>query len=316
MYNFGIDIGGTFIKAGIVKNGKVLVSAQLKTNSNPSVVSICVSLYKNLIENFKITPDEITSVGIGIPGAVNKKNKEILYMPNLELIGTSFASSLAGELGTNVFIENDANCAAIGEYLAGASIGAKSSITLTLGTGIGGGFILEGKLYSGFNDKAGEIGHMVIKSGGEVCNCGRSGCFERYASWTAFLKISKDIEQNQKNEMFNFEIDKKDKVLLTKYIFENSKNNPMCIEIVNKYISYLSEGICNLINIFDPEVIVIAGGVSMFFEYFGENLKKIIRKNIYSKNQINKEVKILKAALGVNSGVVGASLLENFNQIS
>ena len=186
MYRLGIDLGGTNIVAGVVNEEyKIVARASCKTAVPRPESEICDSMAEvalKAVEKAKITMDEVESIGIGVPGAVNPKTGVIEYSANLFFHNWEVVKMMQERLNTKVLIENDANAAALGEYLAGSAKGAKNAIAITLGTGVGGGIVINGKIYSGSNFAGAELGHMVIVKDGKECACGRKGCWETYAS--------------------------------------------------------------------------------------------------------------------------------------
>ena len=195
MYRLGIDLGGTNIVAGVVdEEYKIIAKASCKTNVPRPESEICDSMAEvavKAVEKAKITMDDIESIGIGVPGAVNPKTGVIEYSANLFFHNWEVVKMMNERLNKKVLIENDANAAALGEYLAGSAKGAKNAIAITLGTGVGGGIIINGKIYSGSNFAGAELGHMVIVKDGKECGCGRKGCWEAYSSATGLINLTK-----------------------------------------------------------------------------------------------------------------------------
>ncbi len=195
MYRLGIDLGGTNIVAGLVnKDYKIVARASCKTNVPRPESEICDSMAevaKKAVAKAGITMENVESIGIGVPGAVNPKTGVIEYSANLFFHNWEVVKMMEERLGTKVIIENDANAAALGEYLAGSAKGAKNAVAITLGTGVGGGIIIDGKIYSGSNYAGAELGHMVIVKDGKECGCGRKGCWEAYASATGLINLTK-----------------------------------------------------------------------------------------------------------------------------
>ncbi|MBO4468081.1 MAG: ROK family protein, partial [Clostridia bacterium] len=195
MYRIGIDLGGTNIAVGIVdENYKIISSAKVKTNAPRPAEEIAHDMagaVKTALKNAGLSLDDVKSVGIGTPGSVIRETGVVVYANNLGFFDVPLGKMLEEKLGKKVLIENDANAAAFGEYIAGAGKGTKNFIALTLGTGVGGGIISDGKIYAGSNYAGGELGHTVIQMNGEACTCGRNGCFEAYASATALIRQTK-----------------------------------------------------------------------------------------------------------------------------
>ena len=196
MYRLGIDLGGTNIVAGLCdENYKIVAKASCKTNVPRPESDICDSMAevaKKACEKAGVSMDEVESIGIGVPGAVNPKTGVIEYSANLHFHNWEVSKMMNERLGKKVLIENDANAAALGEYLAGSAKGAKNAVAITLGTGVGGGIIINGKIYSGSNFAGAELGHMVIVKDGKECGCGRKGCWEAYSSATGLINLTKE----------------------------------------------------------------------------------------------------------------------------
>ncbi len=314
MYYIGIDLGGTNIAAGIVDESFHII----KKGSTPTLVdrdpeliirdmgALCLSLLKET----GIGIEEIAYAGIASPGSVNPKTGVIEYANNLPFLKFPICVTLRRYLpvGT-ILLENDANAAALGEAVAGAAKGKKISLMVTLGTGVGGGIILDGKVYSGFNACGAELGHMVIEHNGRPCSCGRKGCFEAYASATALVALTKEklavTEDTRMWEMCGGDIGKVDARIAFAAMKQGDRAGR---EVVDAYISYLACGITNLINIFQPEVLSIGGGVCNERDYLLKPLTAIVEAEQYTRNQpIKTEIRI--AELGNDAGIIGAAAL-------
>lgn len=309
----GIDLGGTNISIGLVtEEGKILLKDSVPTSSErgyEAVVKDMAELSLKIIENYGIHLVDIQSVGVGSPGLPDVKNGKILYSNNLGFRDTPIREEFNKYISKPVYVENDANCAALGESTIGATRNYKDSITVTLGTGIGSGIILDNKIFSGSFYGGGEMGHMVICVDGEPCTCGRCGCWEAYASATALIRETRVAAAKfPDSELFNM-ISGNIKLISAKTPFDAAdKGDEVAIEIIGNYFKYLSEGIANLINIFQPEVIAIGGGVSAQGDRFIERIYKNLEKLIYG-NRI--QTKIVLCELGNDAGIVGAAMLRN-----
>ena len=305
MYYIGIDLGGTNIAICLVnKTGEIILKKSIPTRPKRKSELIIKDMATNCIEilnESNISLSQIKSIGIGIPGRF--QNKTILHACNIESLDNfNIENELKKYFDSPVYLENDANCAAFAEYLFGTSKGYKNSIMVTLGTGIGGGIIIDGKIYKGFQAGAGEIGHHVIISNGEKCNCGRNGCWETYASATALINQAIIAAKKNPNSKLNTELN-------AQKIFEIADaNDKTAQDVINNYIFYLAEGLTNLINILHPEIIVIGGGISAQGKRLLTPLRKQIQKNVYMKNL---DTKIVQAKLGNDAGIVGAAFLKN-----
>lgn len=315
MYRLGIDLGGTNIVAGVVdENYKIISVAKRKTNCPrpcEQIIDDIVLTANEAIENVGLTINDISSAGIGAPGDIDIKNGIILLADNLEFINVPIVDMLKKRLGIPFNIQNDANAAAYGEYIAGAGKGTKDFIMVTLGTGVGGGVVVNGELYAGFSNKGAELGHSVIDMNGEMCSCGRRGCWEAYASATALIRQTKTaMQQNMQSIMWQICNNDINAVNGRTAFDAMRKNDSIAKQVVDKYIYYISVGIVDNIYVFQPEVICIGGGISGE----GNNLILPIIENL--KQQIpsfNPEIdtKIKIAKLGNDAGIIGAAFIKN-----
>lgn len=316
MYRLGIDLGGTNIVAGVVdKKYKIVAKASCKTAVPRPESEICDSMAevaKKAVEKAKLTMDDIESVGIGVPGAVNPKTGIIEYSANLFFHNWEVVQMMEERLGKKVHIENDANAAALGEYLAGSAKGARNAVAITLGTGVGGGFIIDGKIYSGSNFAGAELGHMVIVKDGKECACGRRGCWETYASATGLINLTKQKILSEKLE-FSYMLKLCDgdiNKVNGRTAFDAMRDgDPTAKSVVEEYISYLSCGLVNIINIFQPDVLCIGGGISNEGENLLGPVRSYIERERYTKHN-DKQTVICKCTLGNDAGIIGAAYLD------
>lgn len=316
MYRLGIDLGGTNIVAGVVdEEYNIVAKASCKTDVPRPEKEICDSMAEVALEAIKkanITIDDVESIGIGVPGAVNPETGIIEYSANLFFHNWSVVEMMEERLNTKVKIENDANAAALGEYLAGSAKGAKNAVAITLGTGVGGGIIIDGKIYSGSNYAGAELGHMVIVKGGKDCACGRHGCWEAYASATGLINLTKEKILTEKPEfsyMLKLCDDDISNVSGRTAFDAMAEGDPLAKQVVEEYISYLATGIVNIINIFQPDVLCIGGGVSNQGENLLAPLRKIVESERYTKHN-DKQTVICKCSLGNDAGIIGAAYLD------
>ncbi|MBE7024747.1 MAG: ROK family protein [Ruminococcaceae bacterium] len=309
-YYLGIDLGGTNIAAAVVdEEGVIYGRSTRKTNAPRPYEEIFNDMAECAFDAARETGidfNEIVSVGIGCPGAVDKESGRLEFANNLDFYDVPIVARMEKLLGKKVYIENDANAAAWGEYLAGSGKGTESMIMITLGTGVGSGIIENGHLITGAYGKGAEIGCMVICLDGEKCTCGRKGCFEAYASATALIKQTKRaMKENPESEMWKIAKGKLSNVDGKTAFIATDK---AAKSVIKNYLRYLSEGIVNIINIFQPEIICIGGGVSNA----GEKILKPIRKHIkdYSFARFGKkQTEVQIAKLGNDAGIIGAALL-------
>ena len=315
MYKLGIDLGGTNIVAGIVdENYKIIATAKRKTNCpRPAeeIIDDMAAVAFEAIEKAGLKKEDIEAAGVGSPGAIDPNNGVVCFANNLGFFNVPMASMLNARTGIDFYLENDANAAAYGEFVAGAGKGTKDFVMITLGTGVGGGIIIGGKLYSGSNYAGAELGHMVISMDGEMCGCGRQGCWESYASATALIRQTKQAMIKYPNtimwQMCNNDIN----AVNGRTAFDAMRNGDDAGRlVVDKYIYYISVGIANCINIFQPEIICIGGGVSNEGDNLTEPIKKYVEGDDYARNVTNKS-KIKTATLGNDAGIIGAAYICN-----
>ena len=314
-YTVGIDLGGTNIVAGVVdKDYNIIARAECKTAIPRPESEVCDSMaaiVKEAVKKAKLKMDDISHIGIGVPGAVNPETKIVETSPNLLFHNWEVSKMMEERLNKPVRIENDANAAAWGEFLAGSAKGCKNAVAITLGTGVGGGIIIDGKLYSGSNFAGAELGHMVIVKDGKECGCGRKGCWESYASATALINMTKEAIKNEKAE-FSYMLKAVEGDLNNvtgKTPFDAMlAGDATGKAVVEEYIGYLATGIVNVINIFQPDILCIGGGVCNEGDPLLLPLKELVAKEIYTKNSA-KNTEIVIAKLGNDAGIIGAAFL-------
>ena len=316
MYNIGIDLGGTNIKVGVVNDDfRIVGKSNIKTDLPRPAEEIADSIAKGVelaCKEAGIDVKDINSIGIGTPGVADRNTGVVLYSCNLGFNNTDLGGLLKHRLGTDIYVENDANVAAYGEVLGGAAKGYKDVVVITLGTGVGGGIIIDGKIYSGSNYAGAELGHMVIVKDGKECACGRKGCWEAYASATGLINLTKQ-EILKENFDFSYMLKSCDgdiNKVTGKTAFDavlagdaNAKT------VIDEYIGYLACGLVNIINIFQPDILCIGGGISNQGENLLAPLRTIVEKERYTKHN-DKQTVICKASLGNDAGIIGAAFLE------
>ena len=305
----GIDVGGTNLKAGLVDtSGQILavVRTPLHFQSAEALAETLASLALDAVEKAGQTVSAVESVGIGIPGAVS--DGTVLYTANIPMRDVPLEKLFRRHLDLPVFLGNDADCAAVGEYLLGAGKGTRDFLVITLGTGIGGGLILGGKLQSGMGC-GGEVGHMVIERNGIPCSCGRRGCWEAYASATGLVRMAQEAMKAHPESLLHPL--SQPSGLEGRTVFEAAEaGDPTALELCDTYVSYLAEGLTNLINILHPEVAAIGGGIAAAPEKFLLSpLREFIKQNCFGRHA-GRVPEIVTAALGNHAGIVGAALLQ------
>lgn len=312
MYTIGIDLGGTNIVAGVVDDdGKIVATARCKTNMPRPVVEIIddmAAMCREAVKKADLSMTDIHHIGVGCPGSCNTELGEVEYSNNLGFSKTKVGPMLTERLGLPVYIENDANAAALGEAKAGAAKGTKSCVCITLGTGVGGGVIDNGVILRGFNYNGGELGHTVIVMDGEPCSCGRNGCWEAYASATALIRQTRAaMTAHPESVMWKLVPDIDSVNGLT--AFDGMRaGDEVATAVVQKYAAYIACGVANIVNIFQPEVLCIGGGVSKEGETLLAPVRAMLERERYSKNT-DLQTRVCAATLGNDAGIIGAAFL-------
>ena len=313
MNYLGIDLGGTNIVAAVV-NEKYEIISEAK---NPTLCprpwkEILDDVAKTALEAAKMANLEMSDfsfVGIGSPGVISVETGTVIAAVNLGFNNVPLSKYLSEKLKIPVILENDANAAAYGEFKAGKAKNTENFIAFTIGTGIGSGVVLDGKIYRGTNGIAGELGHSVIKLGGRQCSCGRKGCIDVYASATGLITTTKEaMEANKESLMWQLSEGDIKKVTGITAFKAAKQNDKTALEVVNSYIEVLAAAITNIINTFQPDMITIAGGISKEGDYLLNPIKKLVEKESL-KNSTKPFPKIEIAELQDKAGVIGASLL-------
>ena len=306
-YYIGIDLGGTFIKGGIVDNkGNILVKDKMPTQANlgnDKVVENIARLCEELLTKANIRKDGV-KIGIGTPGIVDSEKGIVVLAENLGWDNFPVAEKLYALTGMQVKLGNDANAAALGETKFGSGKAYQNTVFVTLGTGVGGGVIIDGKLFEGVRSAGTELGHTVIKVGGEKCTCGRKGCLEAYASATALIReIKRAMQKNPDSKLW--EIRSLDKVT-GKTAFDYYDQDKTAKKVVDNYIKMLGAGLTNFANEFRPEAILLGGGVCAQGDSLIKPLQKYVDKEIFAGPR-GPQVQILKATLENDAGLLGAA---------
>ena len=316
-YYVGIDLGGTNIVAGVVdEEYNIIAKASTKTNCPRPEKEIADDMARMAIEavkNAKLSMDQIEWIGVGTPGIANSETGIIEYSNNLGFKNTPMVKYIQETIDKPVFIENDANAAAYGEFVAGAAKGAKNAVCITLGTGVGGGIIVDGKIYSGSNFAGAEIGHTVIEVDGAQCSCGRKGCFEAYSSATGLIRMTKEAIAEHPDCIMAQSEKEKGKVTARTSFDCMRAGDKYAKAVVDKYIKYLAAGITNTINIFQPDILCIGGGVCNEGDPLLLPMKELVAKEVYTRNS-EKNCEIVIAKLGNDAGIIGAAFLGRANQ--
>ena len=298
----GIDIGGTAIKGVLIdESGKLYGEDSVPTSTGEGIVNSIIALCNRLMK----TGGDIKGIGIGCAGVIDSAEGKVVLAKNLYLSDFPLVKLLKEKIDLPVKITNDANAAALGEARFGAGKNYKNSILVTLGTGVGGGIVIDGKLFEGNKSAGAEIGHMVIKRGGEPCSCGRRGCFEAYSSATALKKMTKRaMEEDAGSAMWErYTSD----TVTGKTAFEFYQTDTAAREVVKKYVDHLACALANLANIFRPEVIMLGGGIAKEGERLTKPVQEILDREMFAAEYA--PVKVTVATLGPLAGAFGGAAL-------
>ena len=311
----GIDIGGQSVKIGLVdESGKLLDQVSFPVDLSLTGNEICDRIYHSseyLMSKNGFGISDVDFAGVGVPGRVDYGKGIVLHTPNLSLGGYPLAERLSFLFRFPVISGNDADCAALGEYLFGSGHDFTDIVFITLGTGVGGGIIINGRLLQGHSGAAGEIGHMVICHEGLKCGCGRNGCFEQYASASALVRMTRETMMEDADSLM-WTVAGSIQNVSGKTAFEAAELKDRSAEkVISRYFEYLSVGIINLVNIFEPDAVIIGGGISHEKpENFIIPLEEKINRRITELNTVDPP-KIITAVLGNCSGMIGAAFLDH-----
>ena len=314
MHYLGIDLGGTNIAVGIVdEENKIIARANSKTQTENAeqVADAMAETARQALQSAGLTLADVPWIGVGSPGTINKSTGIIEFANNLPFKNTPMQEMLSQRLdGKQVLMENDANAAAFGEYMAGALKGSDNAIAITLGTGVGGGIIINHKIYSGSNFAGAELGHTVIVVDGRPCSCGRQGCWEAYASATGLIKTTKEhmADAPKDSPLWTIAEGNMDNVNGRTAFDAMRQGDPVGMEIVDEYIKYFSVGLIDMINIFQPDILCVGGGISNEGETLLAPVREYVDKEQYAMNS-TKKTTICRAKLGNDAGIIGAALL-------
>lgn len=309
-YYIGIDLGGTFIKGGIIDDeGKIIVNDKVPTESDggsETVLKNIASLCNSLLKKANMTANDVEGIGMGVPGMIDSERGEVIYSNNLGWADFSIAKELEQLVGLPVRIANDANVAALGETKFGCGKDYNNTVMLTLGTGVGGGIIINGKLFEGNRSAGAELGHAVIVAGGEQCTCGRCGCLETYASATALIRDTKRAMLANKDSKM-WEIGDIENVN-GKTPFDYYDVDESARKVVDNYIEMLGTGIANIANMFRPEAVILGGGVCKQGDDLIKPVQAVLDRDIYAGTK-GPQVKVVTAMLENDAGIMGAAAL-------
>jgi len=312
MYYIGVDLGGTKIAAGLVtEEGDIIYQKDIPTlvgRPYQEILKDMADLILKVIHESNHTIEEIHSIGIGSPGIADTRNGEIIFANNLYWHHVPVRTEIQKYINKPIWVDNDANVAGLAEYVAGACKGADNSIVLTLGTGVGGGIIINGQVYKGSHNVGSELGHMIIQVDGLPCTCGNKGCLERYASATALIREGKLAANKNPSSLIYTKVNGNIEQITAKTVIDSAKERDTVAGVVfNQYIHYLSMGIITIINSFDPEVIALGGGISGAGQFLLDAIRQKVQESIFYKDQPYARIEL--AQLGNNAGIIGAAML-------
>ena len=308
----GIDLGGTNTAAALVDDeGKITERVSIPTDIRGGATGVINGLLAACGDLLCVTGEKPRSVGIGIPGTINSETGEVVFTPNLPLAGVNIKNKIREKYDFPVYIGNDANCAALGESVAGGMKGARNAVLITLGTGLGGGLISNGRLHTGLSGAAGELGHMVIIAGGRKCGCGRSGCWETYSSATGLYRTAREfMEKHSDSRLWELCGGNPDRVDGRMVFGAFRDGDRAACLIVERYIEHLAVGMVSVINILDPDIFCIGGGISGAWDCLHDPLQATVNAEkcgFFSPSA--PQTQIVKATLGNDAGIIGAAML-------
>lgn len=312
MVYIGIDLGGTGIKIGVVdESGAILSQGETPTLAGRPYEDIIADMGRCMLDVMArggFEEKDVASIGVGIPGVADEKTGHVIFCTNLGWSDVPLRTELQKYLNKPVYIDNDATVAGFAESICGVSAGCHSSVFMTLGTGVGGGIVIDGKPYSGPNGVGSEIGHMIVMIDGEPCTCGNRGCWERYASATAIIRMGRESAQLHPDGAIARAVGGDLGKITAKTVMDLAKEgDPQAKEIFDKYVYYLCVGIVNLINCIDPEVIALGGGVSKAGDFLLNAVRAKLPEMIFYKTMPYARIEL--ATLGNDAGIIGAAML-------
>ena len=312
MYYIGIDLGGTGIKAGIVdEQGNIILKDSCPTGAERgygAVIQDMANLAISVVEKSGHRMSEIKAIGIGLPGVMDSRTGRVPFCTNLGWHDVPIIQEMAKYTDRPVYVDNDATVAGLAESVAGVSAGCANSLFITLGTGVGGGVIIGGKVFSGSHGVASEIGHMVVVADGEPCTCGMRGCWERYASATALIREGRKLCADNPDTALAKAVDGDLKAITAKHVIDLAKQgDPDCAALFDRYVYFLCLGLRNMVSLYDPEVIALGGGVSHAGEFLLNAVRAKLPEMVFYKDMPYARVELAK--LTNDAGIIGAAML-------
>lgn len=311
MYYIGIDLGGTNIAVGLVnEEGRIIAKTETPTlASRPyqELIKDMAACAKKVMEEAKITEDELRSIGVGIPGVADKDGM-VIFCTNLGWRNVPLRAELQQYINKPVYMDNDATVAGWAEYQAGVSRGTDSSVFMTLGTGLGGGIVMNGKIWAGAHGAGSELGHLVIEVDGVPCTCGKRGCAERYCSATAIIRMAREACADAPNCLIMRAVEGDMDKINAKVVFDAAKEgDSVAMQVFNRFVKYLTIAINNVISFIDPDMIILGGGVSRAGDFLLDAVKAALPEYLFYPTLKQPELRI--ASLGNDAGIIGAALL-------
>lgn len=312
MIRIGVDVGGTGIQIGVVdKEYHIIQESSIPTRTDipfEEQVKHITDCIVSTVQAAGLNEDDIESVGIGIPGIASAKTGEIIKCTNMGWYHVPFRDVFNRYLNKPVHIDNDANVAALAESVAGISAGTSSSVFITIGTGIGSGIIINGRIWSGAHHIGAELGHVIFDLDGVLCTCGNHGCLERYCSATALIRMAREAVAEQPDSLILRSVNMDPSRIEAKTVFDAARQgDTLAVSVYNRYTDYLAQAIASVVNLLDPEVIVLGGGVSKAGHFLLDPLTQKYKQYIVFNDQPLPPVKI--AVLGPEAGIIGAAML-------
>ena len=308
----GIDVGGTGIQVGVVdETGRIIAKSSMVTEVGAPYQEQIAGMARCVQEAMNkagLPMSELKSVGAGVPGLADQKTGMVAYCPNIHWIDVPFRAEFQKHIDKPVFIDNDATVAGLAESVAGVSAGSDSSVFLTLGTGVGGGIVINGKVWNGAHGVGSEIGHMILEADGEPCNCGNNGCLERYCSATAIIRMAREQMDNHPDSLILSMAEGDKAKINAKIVFDAAREgDPTAVKVFRRYIRYLGQAIASIVNFLDPEVVVLGGGVSKAGAFLLDAVRAEVPKYVLYKTMPLARIEL--ARLGPDAGIIGAAML-------
>ena len=312
MVYIGIDVGGTGVQLGVVdEQGHIVEKGSIPTRLadgwEKQIADMAQCALETLARSGR-TLDEVKAVGVGVPGIADQKTGEVIFCTNLSWHNVPFRQAFQRVMDKPVYIDNDATVAGLAESVAGVSAGTSSSVFITLGTGVGGGIVLGGKVWSGFHGTGSEIGHMILELDGEPCTCGNKGCLERYCSATAVIRMAREQLANHPDSAIMASCGGDTAKVNAKMVFDAAREgDAVGLKVFRRYVRYLAQAIANIANFLDPEVIVLGGGVSKAGDFLLDAVRAEVPNYCLYKDLPYSRIEL--ARLGPDAGIIGAAML-------